>query len=114
VCSSDLHDLVSDREIKNIVTSIRNPQRAAELLIKLANERGGRDNITVILIKISGSVKLLQAAVIVLFLTLIICGGWFYFNRDLKKERIHETLSKLCTKVNSFGRNLITNVSSNS
>ena len=48
VCSDGLYDLVEDEEIKQIVM-INNPQAACENLIALAKERGGHDNITVVI-----------------------------------------------------------------
>ncbi len=51
LCTDGLHNYISDDELRNIVFSKRHPQRVAEHLVNLANERGGRDNITVIVIK---------------------------------------------------------------
>ncbi|MBT4364376.1 MAG: serine/threonine-protein phosphatase [Desulfobacterales bacterium] len=52
VISSDgLTDLVLPEEILNIVNK-ENPDKAVRSLVYLANERGGEDNITVIVIKI--------------------------------------------------------------
>ena len=52
VISSDgLSDLVSPDEILGTVKNER-PQRACRKLVELANERGGHDNITVIVLKI--------------------------------------------------------------
>lgn len=48
VCSDGLYDLVEDEEIKQIVM-INNPQAACESLVALARERGGHDNITVVI-----------------------------------------------------------------
>jgi serine/threonine protein phosphatase PrpC len=48
LCSDGLTNLVQDQEIHEIVT--RYPlKEACENLVKLANERGGDDNITVVL-----------------------------------------------------------------
>ena len=53
VISSDgLTDLVPDDDLRNIVTK-RAPQDAANQLIKLANERGGDDNITAMVLRMS-------------------------------------------------------------
>jgi serine/threonine protein phosphatase PrpC len=52
ICSDGLWNLVPDEEIRTTVQSTPNPQIACETLVKLANERGGNDNISVILIKI--------------------------------------------------------------
>ena len=52
ILSSDgLHGKISDKEIANLVTQFET--KAIDPLINLANERGGEDNISVIIIKIS-------------------------------------------------------------
>jgi serine/threonine protein phosphatase PrpC len=50
VCSDGLTDLVWDDEIQKIIRSKRDMKAAAEMLVNLANERGGHDNITVVLL----------------------------------------------------------------
>ncbi|MCP5245854.1 MAG: Stp1/IreP family PP2C-type Ser/Thr phosphatase [Burkholderiales bacterium] len=51
LCSDGLYDLVDDTEILDI--SMKYPaQQACEELVRLANERGGHDNISVIIIRI--------------------------------------------------------------
>jgi len=49
LCSDGLTDLVWDDEIQQTIHSKRNLKSAAETLISMANERGGHDNITVVL-----------------------------------------------------------------
>lgn len=49
LCSDGLTDLVWDDEIQQTIYSKRNLKSAAETLISMANERGGHDNITVVL-----------------------------------------------------------------
>ncbi len=49
LCSDGLCGLVTDEEIKSIVN--RDLEKAASELVKLANEKGGTDNITVALLK---------------------------------------------------------------
>lgn len=52
VISSDgLTDMVSPEEIRDVVV-IERPEKACRSLVDLANERGGNDNITIIVIKI--------------------------------------------------------------
>lgn len=51
LCSDGLTNLVPDDEIGRIV-STREPEDAAEALVDLANERGGDDNITVLVTRI--------------------------------------------------------------
>ncbi len=49
ICSDGLTDLVWDDEIQKIIRSKRDMKLGAEALVNLANERGGHDNITVVL-----------------------------------------------------------------
>jgi PPM family protein phosphatase len=48
LCSDGLSDVVEPAEIRNVLLRVRDPQRAAERLVAVANEHGGPDNITVI------------------------------------------------------------------
>jgi protein phosphatase len=50
MCSDGLTDLVWDDEILKIVRSKKDMKAAAEALINTANERGGHDNITVVIL----------------------------------------------------------------
>ena len=50
LCSDGLSNMVSPEEICDIVGN-NNPEAACRLLVDLANERGGDDNITVIVLK---------------------------------------------------------------
>ena len=49
ICSDGLTDLVWDDEIQKIIRSKNDMKLAAETLVNLANERGGHDNITVVI-----------------------------------------------------------------
>ncbi len=53
-CTDGLTNHVSEREIMEIILKKRHPQRACDSLIDLALERGGEDNITVVLGHVSG------------------------------------------------------------
>jgi protein phosphatase len=54
MCSDGLHDMLEDSEILDAVLNCSGkPQKACDSLIKLANEKGGSDNISVILLHIS-------------------------------------------------------------
>ncbi len=53
VCSDGLSNKVTDEEMGLICTQLE-PKSAAELLIDLANSRGGPDNITVVIARIPG------------------------------------------------------------
>jgi PPM family protein phosphatase len=50
LCSDGLSDVVEPAQIRNVLLRVRNPQQAAERLIEVANEHGGPDNITVIVV----------------------------------------------------------------
>lgn len=53
LCSDGLSGEVSDQQIVDILTTINNPQDAADALIQAALRSGGRDNVTVIVIDAS-------------------------------------------------------------
>lgn len=53
LCSDGLNNMVTDAQIKEFVTTLP-PQKAVEKLIKLANENGGIDNITLLVILVDG------------------------------------------------------------
>lgn len=52
LCSDGLHGLVEDAQIQQTVTTCLHPQDACEELVRLANQAGGDDNITVIALKL--------------------------------------------------------------
>lgn len=52
LCSDGLHGLVPDREIASIVRETASLTDACKKLIETANENGGRDNITAVLVRI--------------------------------------------------------------
>jgi PPM family protein phosphatase len=51
ICSDGLSDKISPEEILEVVTYER-PERAGKTLIRMANDRGGDDNITVIVLRV--------------------------------------------------------------
>jgi PPM family protein phosphatase len=57
LCSDGLTSMVPDRRIEEILTDESDPQRAGDRLIALANEAGGEDNITVVIVDIGEGVK---------------------------------------------------------
>ena len=60
ICSDGLSSMVDDRPIESVLASESDPQRAADRLIDVANEAGGDDNITVVVIdfeKASGAAR---------------------------------------------------------
>ena len=52
LCSDGLVDEVDDEVIKHTLTTISDPQEASERLVDQANEAGGRDNITVVIVDV--------------------------------------------------------------
>ncbi len=52
LCSDGLSGMVNDEDIQGIITSTGDIREACKRLIQSANERGGEDNITAVLIKI--------------------------------------------------------------
>ena len=50
LCSDGLYSMVSDERIKEVLLSARDPQQACDQLVELANEGGGLDNITVMVL----------------------------------------------------------------
>jgi len=54
LCSDGLVNHVRDEEIAQIALEQLDPGRACEQLVALANERGGRDNISVVIVRVEG------------------------------------------------------------
>ncbi len=54
LCSDGLHDLVPDLEILATITGAKTLEKAGKRLIDLANDAGGRDNTTCVLIRYEG------------------------------------------------------------
>ena len=52
LCSDGLVDEVRDDDIVGVLTTVTDPQAAADELVALANRQGGRDNITVIVVDV--------------------------------------------------------------
>lgn len=52
LCSDGLWDLVDDETMKRVTLESSSPQEACDRLVSLANDRGGTDNISVIILKI--------------------------------------------------------------
>jgi len=60
LCSDGLWDLVSDEEIRDLLNSTIEPQEACKNLVAMANERGGKDNISVIVVRTSQTSRRVQ------------------------------------------------------
>lgn len=53
MCSDGLSDMVSDEDMHLALSSLRDkPQLAADHLVRIANDHGGRDNISVVLVRV--------------------------------------------------------------
>ncbi len=50
LCSDGVHDLLSDSEILRAVVAGKTPEQVGKMLVDLANEAGGRDNSTCVLV----------------------------------------------------------------
>jgi serine/threonine protein phosphatase PrpC len=50
LCTDGLSGVVSEQRIRNVLLRVPEPQRAAEKLVAMANESGGPDNITVVVL----------------------------------------------------------------
>jgi protein phosphatase len=51
LCTDGLTDMLEDVEIEEMLKNSSNPQETCEKMIEKANEKGGRDNITVVLVR---------------------------------------------------------------
>ena len=55
LCSDGLNDMVTDQDIEAVLYSMQgNLPLAAEQLVQMANDNGGRDNVSVMLVKVLG------------------------------------------------------------
>jgi serine/threonine protein phosphatase PrpC len=57
LCSDGLTGLVHDDEIKDVVLASGRPEVACKQLVDLANQRGGKDNITVVIAGVGGGLS---------------------------------------------------------
>ncbi len=53
LCSDGLTDMLSDSEIQSVLQQQANPEEATNMLVEKALENGGKDNVTVIVAKVS-------------------------------------------------------------
>ncbi len=54
VCTDGLWDMIDDEMLRQVTLDAATPQEACDRLISLANDRGGIDNISVIVLKVPG------------------------------------------------------------
>jgi protein phosphatase len=57
LCTDGLWEPVSDEEILKVVMQSTDPQVACEKLVSLANERGGKDNISIVIVEMTGPIE---------------------------------------------------------
>ncbi len=55
LCSDGLFNEVDDAVIRRVLMTVSSPQDAADTLVHLANDGGGRDNISVIVVDVTGA-----------------------------------------------------------
>ncbi len=55
ICTDGLWDMVDDDTLRQVTLAAPTPQEACDQLVKLANDRGGVDNISVIIFKVPGN-----------------------------------------------------------
>jgi protein phosphatase len=63
LCSDGLSGMVSDEDIRRIVTTTQDVRDACKRLIQSANEKGGEDNITAVLVKLEDDPSMTEAKV---------------------------------------------------
>lgn len=90
LCSDGLYSMVIDDDIEHILARERDPQKAADKLVKEANGWGGHDNVTVVVVDVAGFSEVkkkrfarktkLTVAFILLALVAIIAGAFYGFN----------------------------------
>ncbi|HST86732.1 MAG TPA: serine/threonine-protein phosphatase, partial [Ktedonobacterales bacterium] len=51
LCSDGLWEMVRDSQVESILSEVSDVTEACELLIQRANENGGEDNITAVLLR---------------------------------------------------------------
>lgn len=52
ICTDGLWDVIEDETIQRVAAEAKSPQEACDRLVRLANDRGGADNITVIVFRV--------------------------------------------------------------
>ncbi len=56
LCSDGLSDMLEDKEIQTIISNANTLEQAGEFLIEAANDKGGNDNISLILVRPLGGI----------------------------------------------------------
>ncbi|MCL2649461.1 MAG: protein phosphatase 2C domain-containing protein [Candidatus Azobacteroides sp.] len=60
LCTDGLYDMLTSAEIVSVLEKDISTEEKVQGLIDFANEKGGKDNITVVLIEIDGEIELIQ------------------------------------------------------
>jgi len=63
LCSDGLSKMVDDETIESVLAACTTPSDAAEALVRVANERGGKDNVSVIVVRVDDATKSLDPRV---------------------------------------------------
>ena len=61
LCSDGLSDMIDDEQIAAVLRQHDSLPQAAQALVQAANDAGGRDNISVILVRASGTAPVSRA-----------------------------------------------------
>ncbi len=90
LCSDGLSSMIDDDEIEAILSRSADPQIAASQLVNAAISAGGHDNVTVIVVNVTGFAEVkrrkiarktkITAAILIALLAAIFCGAAFAFN----------------------------------
>ena len=57
LCTDGLTNMVRDEDIKGIVLDVKDPTEICEQLVESANNMGGHDNITVVVLSVNESIR---------------------------------------------------------
>jgi len=61
LCSDGLSKMITDDELRKILVEMKDPQATVDTMIKLANDNGGHDNITAILVCVRAATEYIRS-----------------------------------------------------